>query len=119
MKKILFLSTFSMFLFLVGCDKAPVVKCTDSPNSLQLSGQTTAKFECPANCSGGSLWGSDLYTTDSSICRAAIHAGVIDVAKGGKVTISLEAGKPSYESTSRNGIQSSSWGSYGSSYTVK
>jgi hypothetical protein len=65
------------------------------------------------------LWGTDVYTTDSSICRAAIHAGVINADKGGKVTLKLESGKPKYEGTERNGITSSSWNSYGSSFQVK
>ena len=34
---------------------------------------------CPEKCSSskGTLWGTAIYTTDSAICRAAIHAGVI------------------------------------------
>jgi hypothetical protein len=41
-------------------------------------------FVCPPN---GTLslrvWGTDVYTYDSSICSAAVHAGVITVAGGG------------------------------------
>ena len=33
---------------------------------------------CPGGCTEdkGSVWGTGIYTQDSSICRAAIHAGV-------------------------------------------
>ena len=33
---------------------------------------------CPSGCATdkGSVWGTGIYSYDSSICRAAIHAGV-------------------------------------------
>ena len=35
--------------------------------------------QCPMNCADheGAIWGSGVYTHDSVICKAAIHAGVI------------------------------------------
>ncbi|MGI9616457.1 MAG: DUF6777 domain-containing protein [Acidimicrobiales bacterium] len=69
-------------------------------------------FVCPPNPNGESLsrvWGVDAYTDDSYICASAVHAGVIDVATGGPVTLRMEPGLDSYEASERNGIVSKSW----------
>ena len=72
---------------------------------------------CPANSGGGSVWGSGPYTGDSHICTAAMHAGVIG-ASGGNVRLIDRPGQSSYAGSSANGVQTSSWGSYGQSYDV-
>lgn len=76
-------------------------------------------FTCAANGAlGAAIYGSDTYTTDSAICVAAVHAGKIQPA-GGKVTIQISGGLPSYTSTTRNGVKSNAWAAYGSSYTFQ
>lgn len=34
--------------------------------------------DCPEGCANfpSNIWGTGIYTSDSSVCRAAIHAGV-------------------------------------------
>ena len=56
-----------------------------------------------------------LRATDSAICRAAIHAGLI-TEQGGEVTVVLEPGRPAYRGSHRHGIESSDYGRYGASY---
>jgi hypothetical protein len=63
----------------------------------------------------GSVWGTDIYTQDSSICRAAVHAGVITTA-GGSVTAKAAAGCKSYKGGVRGGVESSDWGEYDTSF---
>jgi hypothetical protein len=75
-------------------------------------------FTCPANGTPGPVWGSDVYTDDSSICTAAVHAGLITVAKGGKVTIQMLDGQGSYRGSTRNKIKSSKYGAWGGSFLV-
>ena len=71
---------------------------------------------CPAAATGaGPVWGTDIYTEDSSICRAAVHAGAIG-ANGGPVSIIAVGGQPSYSGSTRNGVKSSAYGSWGASY---
>lgn len=70
----------------------------------------------PPGGSAGSVWGTDIYTNDSSIGTAAVHAGLITFNAGGKVTLELVEGKPSYEGSTRNGVTSSSYGNWGGSY---
>jgi microcompartment protein CcmL/EutN len=74
---------------------------------------------CPRDGTAGTIYGTRIYTDDSSICTAAAHAGVITLERGGRVTIEIRGGRSSYESTTRHGITSASWGEYGRSFVVK
>jgi hypothetical protein len=67
-------------------------------------------YACSAGGSPGAVWGTDLYTDDSSICTAATHAGRITLAGGGLVTIEMAAGASSYTGSTRNGITSLDYG---------
>jgi hypothetical protein len=72
---------------------------------------------CAANAGtgGGSVWGSGVYTTDSNICKAAVHAGAVS-STGGSVTVKKSAGCPSYTGTVANGVTTEPWGSFDSSF---
>lgn len=78
----------------------------------------TLNGTCPSNCitEGSSVWGSDVYTDDSSICTAAIHAGVITDA-GGAVSLTIAPGQDAYAGSERNGVSTSEWGSWSRSFT--
>ena len=70
---------------------------------------------CPAGDGTGSVWGASVYTTDSSVCRAARHAGAVG-AGGGSVTVFVAGGCSSYDGTTKNGVTTASWGSFGHSF---
>ncbi|APE43554.1 hypothetical protein BOO69_09125 [Sulfitobacter alexandrii] len=91
----------------------PVLACTGF--SADVAPYTCS---CPAGSdSGGSVWGSGPYTGDSDVCRAAVHAGAIPPT-GGQVRVSAAPGLEAYEGSSRNGVTTSRWGSYGQSFEV-
>ena len=90
--------------------------CSFNATQIRREMGDTVQLVCPANCgSTGATWGTDVYTGDSAICRAAIHAGAAPPS-GGMVTVHLEPGRPAYRGSARNGIESSDYGNYGSSY---
>jgi hypothetical protein len=64
------------------------------------------------------LWGTEVYTDDSSICTAAVHAGAITLDEGGEVTIEITAGEDSYEGTEQNGVESLDYGPWGGSFII-
>jgi hypothetical protein len=73
----------------------------------------TFDHDCPA---GGSLdwaiWGGDdgQYTDDSSICVAAVHAGLITAEDGGMVVVELTPGLETYgDGFEANGVTSTAW----------
>ncbi|HEY3496133.1 MAG TPA: LCCL domain-containing protein [Polyangiaceae bacterium] len=68
-----------------------------------------------ADTQSGSVRGTGIYTDDSRICRAALHAGVIP-SGGGTVNYELVAGQSSYAGTTQNGVTSSASGSAAGSY---
>jgi hypothetical protein len=76
------------------------------------------EFECPAGGEPDRVWGEDIYTDDSSVCTAAVHAGVITIEEGGTVTIEIRPGLESYEGTTRNGITTIPYGTWGGSFVV-
>uniref|UniRef100_A0A3B3CXG3 Cysteine-rich secretory protein LCCL domain containing 2 n=1 Tax=Oryzias melastigma TaxID=30732 RepID=A0A3B3CXG3_ORYME len=70
-------------------------------------GSTCNRHKCPANClhAKGKVWGTVSYDAQSSICRAAIHAGVID-NNGGLVDITRTEKSPFFVRSTKNGIES-------------
>jgi hypothetical protein len=63
------------------------------------------------------VWGTDVYTADSSVCAAAVHAGRIAFSSGGRVSIVMVDGKSSYTGSTRSGVTTQSWGPYQSAFT--
>lgn len=73
---------------------------------------------CPPLTGGPSrtVWGTDIYTHDSQVCTAALHAGAITGA-GGATTLYIEQGLSSYQASDRNGVSSRSYGRWNGSFT--
>jgi hypothetical protein len=80
-----------------------------------LSGQKLA-FRCSPAGNVGRVWGTDVYTDDSSICTAAVHAGRISVEQGGRIVVEIRPGQDAYQGSARNGITSSPWGNWAGSF---
>jgi LCCL domain len=105
-------------------EAAATAPATDpwSLNAAQHRSQVGEEFtyDCPPADESrlDTIWGTDIYTDDSSVCTAAVHAGVITVEDGGEVTIEIAPGEESYEGTEQNGIESSPYGPWGGSFVV-
>jgi LCCL domain len=83
-----------------------------SPLDLNLRGLNGERFRfhCPSGkAKAGQVVGARLYTDGSSICAAAVHAGVIHAASGGLVTIEVRPGEAHYEASSSPFVQSESY----------
>lgn len=95
------------------------VECGDIGSSVTGANDATTLVTCPAGCdaTSGSIWGTEIYTDDSSICLATIHMGLLDET-GGEVVVSYVKGQDGYTSTELNGIASSEYGSWGASFSV-
>jgi hypothetical protein len=88
------------------------------PTSYRGRNGLRLKYDCPANGGDGSVWGTDIYTDDSSVCYAAVHFGRITAAVGGSVVIEIRAGRTSYAGTQRNGISTMNYGEWPGSFIV-
>jgi hypothetical protein len=90
-----------------------------SVNATKYRGQNGKRVtvQCSANGTVASVWGTATYTDDSSICTAAVQAGLITTDKGGTVVIQIAPGQASYQGSTANGVTSDSYGSWDSSFT--
>ncbi len=68
--------------------------------------------------SEGAVWGSGPYTLDSNLRSAAIHAGVLPREGSGIVRVVCVKSPGSFSGSSRNGVSSSSYGSYGKAFQI-
>lgn len=75
-------------------------------------------YQCPGGGPAAVVWGSDVYTDDSSICTAAVHAGAITLEEGGEVVIEMRAGETSYRGTTTNGIRTEPRGAWDGSFVI-
>lgn len=65
---------------------------------------------CPPGGHIEPVFGTDMYTDDSSVCTAALHAGILPSAEvGGIVAVEIRPDPMQYLGTSRNGITSEDW----------
>jgi hypothetical protein len=66
----------------------------------------------------GTVWGTDVYTDDSPIDVAAVHAGFVTVGDSGEVLLTVEEGRESYASSERHGISSAPFHAFDGSYRL-
>jgi len=67
----------------------------------------------------GSVWGTEVYTSDSHLGTAAVHAGVLKPGQKGVVKVRILPGQRSYQASTANGITSNAYGSWQVSFTVE
>jgi beta-lactamase regulating signal transducer with metallopeptidase domain len=69
----------------------------------------------------GPIWGGadNVYTVDSNLATAAVHAGVLRPGERGAVTVTVRPDHGSYEGITRNGVESRSWGTWHGSYRIE
>jgi hypothetical protein len=76
------------------------------------------EFGCPPGGDIASAFGTGIYTDDSSVCTAAVHAGKIKQADGGQVVIAIQPGQPKYTGTTANGVESQSFEEFDGSFQI-
>lgn len=92
-----------------------LLSCTDTASS--IADRTVV--HCPPGCRGrSSVYGTRTYTTDSGVCAAAVHDGIVDDTKGGYALLRHRPGQSSYPASVAYDISSASRGAYPSSFEV-
>jgi hypothetical protein len=67
---------------------------------------------------GGPLWGTDVYTGDSTLAAACVHAGLLKPGQAGVVKVVVEQPLTQYQGCVRHGVTSHDFGRYGTAYRV-
>ena len=78
----------------------------------------TYRFRVVGNVMG-SVWGTDVYTDDSSLATAALHAGVLQPGEQAVVRVTILPGQQRYRGSVRNGVMSSNWGPFAGSIRIE
>lgn len=69
--------------------------------------------------SEGQLWGTDIYTGDSTLAMAAVHAGLVEVDASAIVKVTVMQALNQYHGSVRHGVTSNDFGRYGIAYRVE
>ncbi len=94
---------------------------SDTPDSLGIGASSGSiyTYYCPASTAPSrTIWGTDPYTSDSPVCVAAQHRGLITSA-GGNVTVMVLGPQQGYGAATRNGVTSSDYPAWPRSYTLR
>lgn len=85
------------------------------PNQFPKQAGVVYRYTCPPADQTGNVWGTDIYTDDSSICEAAVHAGVIG-REGGVVHYERLGAQQSFRGSVRNGVSSLDYAAWPGSF---
>jgi hypothetical protein len=66
----------------------------------------------------GSIWGTDIYTGDSALATAAVHAGAVAPGETAVIRITVMPPLAQYQGSVRYGVSSHDYGRYGTAYRV-
>jgi hypothetical protein len=66
----------------------------------------------------GSVWGTDVYTADSLLAVAAVHAGAVKPGETAVVRVTVMSPLTRYQGSTRYGVSSHDFGSFGTAYRV-
>jgi len=67
----------------------------------------------------GTVWGTDVYTDDSTLAKAAVHAGVLTLGQKGVVKVTFLPGQQTYTGSTRNGVTTNNWPAFNRSFKVE
>jgi hypothetical protein len=101
--------------------EAAVATAAEPPpgNLMQLQGNIgkTYRFRVTGN-PNGAVWGTDVYTSDSSLEAAAVHAGVLRPGQTGVVRVTIVAPPPVFGGSTRNGVTSMPFNGFPGAYKI-
>jgi hypothetical protein len=60
----------------------------------------------------GQVWGTDIYTRDSVLGAAAVHAGLLKPGQTAVLRVTIMPGQASYQGSARNGVTTSDYADF-------
>jgi hypothetical protein len=95
-----------------------VAAIPDPGNMMSLQNQIGKVFHIRTVGAMGALWGTDVYTTDSSVAAAAVHAGVLKLGQAGVVKVKVIVPPPGFTGSTRNGMSSAPFNAFPGAFQV-
>ncbi len=102
----------------LGPEEEAVASIADPGTMVSLQNQIGKVFHVRTVGAMGPLWGTDVYTTDSSVAAAAVHAGVLRLGQAGVVKVKVIAPPPLFAGSSRNGMTSGAFAAFPGAFQV-
>lgn len=88
-------------------------------NMLQHQNETGKTFVFKVTgTTNGSIWGTDIYTTDSTLGVVAVHAGLLQPGQPGVVKVTVIPSPNLFIGSTRNGVTSSPYQQFPMAYRV-
>lgn len=78
----------------------------------------TFTFKVTGNAAAGSVWGTDVYTTDSALAAVVVHAGLLKNGETGVIKVTMLPSPPAFVGSVRNGVSTSGYNQYPAAYRV-
>jgi len=89
------------------------------PNMLELCHDVGANYYFRVRGdTEGQVWGTDVYTGDSLLSVAAVHAGLVKPGDTAVVKVSVVPPLSQYPGSIRNNVKSHDFGRYGTAYKL-
>ena len=60
----------------------------------------------------GQIWGTDIYTRDSTIGAAAVHLGLLKPGESAVLRLTIVPAQKAYPGSTRNGVTTNDYGDY-------
>ena len=115
MKKIWLVTNFVFLSFNLFAQGAP----NDLVTGLRGNNGSTYTFTTTGTNDGNAWGGADgIYTDDSRLGKAAVHAGLLRIGETGNVTVTILGGQGSYRGSTRNGIATKDYAAWSGSYKL-
>lgn len=92
----------------------------DAPSNMQaLSDLVGASYYFRVTGAGeGTIWGTDIYTGDSSLAVAAVHAGLVKPGDSAVIKVTVVPPLNAYQGSLRNGVTSHDFARFGTAYRL-
>ena len=71
-----------------------------------------------AGATDGTIWGTDIYTGDSPLAVAAVHAGLVKPGGSAVIKVTVVAPLQAYQGSVRHGVTSHDFARFGTAYKL-
>jgi hypothetical protein len=78
----------------------------------------TLHFQVTGAVNVGTVWGTGVYTSDSPLATAAVHAGLLKAGQTGVVKVTIVPPLAAYMGSTQNGVTTSDYGPWPGAYRV-
>lgn len=97
-----------------------IIRLQPGDSLMKFRGQNDQTFLIEVvGSTNGTIWGDEVYTDDSPLSVAAVHADLLDEGERGILAVTICPGRDSYEGSEHNGVVSRPYAAFQGSYQIR